>query len=82
MATIHKTVYNPKLIDPRTYIVICGGKKASFDASQKAEVGKWIMSVWETQEGKFFNLYFPAFVYYKWDYESNETLYCKYERID
>ena len=78
---IRKTIYNGRLLEPWTYIVVCGGKKARFDASEKAKVGEWIKSVWESQEDGFFNTYSPAFVYYKWDYESNKALYCKYERV-
>lgn len=78
---IKKTVYNSRLRDPWTYIVTCGGNVARFDASEKAKVGEWIISAWKSQEDGFFNTYSPAYVYYKYDYESNESLYCKYERV-
>lgn len=77
---IKKTVYNSRLRDPWSYIVVCGGRSATFDSSEKAKVGEWIKAIWESQEDGIFNPYLPAFVYYKWDYESNGSLYCKYER--
>lgn len=77
---IKRTVYNRRLLDPWTYIVTCGGNVAHFDASEKAKVGEWIISVWESQEDGFFNTYSPAYVYFKYDYEEKLKVHAEIER--
>lgn len=82
MATINRTVYNPKLCEPYSVTVECGNMSSDFRWKDRAKVGDWMMAIWKSQEDGLFNTYSPVYVFYNIDWDSDHILYAKYERID
>lgn len=81
MATIQKTIYKPRLLEPYSITVECGTKKAKFKYEDRAKAGDWMMDTWKEQEDGFFNTHFPAYVYYNIDWDADHILYAKYELV-
>lgn len=71
---IVKTIYNPNLLPPDSIEVICGDQVRTFDAKDKQEIGKWLMSIWNDE---FFPS--PAYIFYNINWDSDHVCYCKYE---
>lgn len=78
--TIHKTVYNSRLLPPYSYTVECGGKKAEFRRGEELKVGEWVKSIWAEEEDGIFNVYSPAYIFYNIDWDADHILYAKYEK--
>lgn len=81
MATVKRTVFNERLIEPYSVTVECGGKEIEFRWEERAKVGEWIDQIWKEQEDEFFYIYSPAYVFYNIDWDSDHVLYAKYERV-
>lgn len=82
MATIQRTIYNPKLREPFSVTVECSGEKAEFRWEERQKVGEWLTQVWKNQEDGFFNTHSPAYVFYNIDWDADHVLYAKYELAD
>ena len=81
MATIQRTIYNPKLLEPFSVTVECAGKKVEFRWEERQKVGEWLMQVWKDQEDGFFNTHSPAYVFYNIDWDADNVLFAKYELV-
>lgn len=80
---ITKTIYNNNLRTPDRVRVRIGKIEKYFAyPSEKDEVMKFIENHWNAQENEqfFFGDYDDAYIYYDIDWDSDNILYCKYEK--
>ena len=75
-----KTIYNTNLRKPDYYTVEVGNIRKMFPASQKNEIGKFIITVWKEQE-QYKEESDEAYIYYDIDWDSDHVLYCSYKKI-
>ena len=71
---IEKTIYKPNLLPAYSYTVICGKFKKEFLATNKREIGAYVVNIWKNQLFPE-----PAFIYANITWDFDNILYCKYE---